>query len=402
MSSRWKKGQTPVTATDTGSPRALPEVDRLSQLLASRDAELLEIRRTLADVQHERDAAHAMIERFAAALRSVMLGDLSVQLSSDGLSDRRVVDAFNAMTREVTRALQRIRNTAGPLLDAADGGQAASHELQALLDGHAEGLRRVGDRIDTLTSLARAFPNDIAQADRSIRGFASSARELRGGMDEIFQSISHAEEMARRTTTRIDRLETNAQDIADICQLIVEAADRTGLLALNASIQAALAGEAGRAFAAVAEEIERLAQRSTDAAKQISTLMRSFQTEAGYAEREVAECLAGIVGGQHHAESTRRLWTEGRDVSETVVSTLSRLATLHAEQAEMAQALCATVADARREAATGRGLADSVDGANRAVVQRLRDLSAWADQFELARPIGEAATTVSIVADPIE
>ena len=113
--------------------------------------------------------------------------------------------------------------------------------------------------------------------------------------------LFRSREQVQETSSHIRRLGESSQEIGEIVQLIDEIADQTSILALNASIQAAMAGEAGQGFAVVAEEVERLAERSNDATKQIAGLIKAIQNDTSEAIAAMEESTKEVVAGSNLA-----------------------------------------------------------------------------------------------------
>jgi len=128
------------------------------------------------------------------------------------------------------------------------------------------------------------------------------------GMDGIREQI-------QETSKRIKRLGESSQEIGDIVELITDIADQTNILSLNAAIQAAMAGEAGRGFAVVADEVQRLAERSTDATKQIEALVKTIQTDTNEAVISMEQSTAGVVSGAKLSEDAGEALVEIESVS---------------------------------------------------------------------------------------
>ena len=111
-----------------------------------------------------------------------------------------------------------------------------------------------------------------------------------GGMNSIRDQI-------QETSKRIKRLGESSQEIGEITELISDITEQTNVLALNAAIQAASAGEAGRGFSVVAEEVQRLAERSGDATRQIAAIVRTIQTDTQDAVAAMERSTQGVVEG---------------------------------------------------------------------------------------------------------
>jgi twitching motility protein PilJ len=122
-----------------------------------------------------------------------------------------------------------------------------------------------------------------------------------GGMNAIRDQI-------QETSKRIKRLGESSQEIGEITELISDITEQTNVLALNAAIQAASAGEAGRGFSVVAEEVQRLAERSADATRQIAALVKTIQTDTQDAVAAMERSTQGVVEGAQLSDAPVPRW----------------------------------------------------------------------------------------------
>src|SRR5262249_1587959 len=137
---------------------------------------------------------------------------------------------------------------------------------------------------------------------------AESVQKTIAGMNGIRQQV-------QQTAKRIKRLGESSQEIGEIVQLIGDIADRTSILALNASIEGAMAGEAGKGFAVAAEEVEHLSERSTEATKRITSLIKTIQSDTSEAIAAMEETTREVVGGSTLANEAGRKLNEIESVS---------------------------------------------------------------------------------------
>ena len=187
------------------------------------------------------------------------------------------------------------------------------------------------------------------------------------GMNEIRNQI-------QETSKRIKRLGESSQEIGEIVELISDITEQTNVLALNAAIQAASAGDAGRGFTVVAEEVQRLAERSGEATKQIAAIVKTIQTDTQDAVAAMERSTQGVVEGARLSDSAGTALTEIDRVSrrlaeliEQIASSTSREATLANEVADNIQHIFAGTEQ------TGEG--------TRATAQQVRELSSMAEEL---------------------
>jgi twitching motility protein PilJ len=183
----------------------------------------------------------------------------------------------------------------------------------------------------------------IAQSsvDVAHRG-GDAVRETISGMTSIREQI-------QETAKRIKRLGESSQEIGDIVGLITDIADQTNILALNAAIQAAMAGEAGRGFAVVADEVQRLAERVGKATRQIELLVNTIQTDTSEAMLAMEQTTTNVVSGAALAENAGKALREIETVSLSLSEQISQIAKVTEQEAAVATDLRETVNSIRAE-----------------------------------------------------
>jgi twitching motility protein PilJ len=141
-----------------------------------------------------------------------------------------------------------------------------------------------------------------------------------GGMNAIRDQI-------QETSKRIKRLGESSQEIGEITELISDITEQTNVLALNAAIQAASAGEAGRGFSVVAEEVQRLAERSADATRQIAALVKAIQTDTQDAVAAMERSTQGVVEGAKLSDNAGTALSEIDRVSRRLAELIEQIST---------------------------------------------------------------------------
>jgi len=190
-----------------------------------------------------------------------------------------------------------------------------------------------------IDAMARDAGESAEVASRSVKVAGRGAETVRAtiqGMDQIREQI-------QETAKRIKRLGESSQEIGEIVELIDDIADQTNILALNAAMQAAMAGEAGRGFAVVADEVQRLAERSSNATKQIDALVRTIQADTNEAVSSMEASTSGVVEGAKLAENAGAALQETENVSNYIAELTRRIAESAQRESQQAKQLDATV-----------------------------------------------------------
>jgi len=225
---------------------------------------------------------------------------------------RNLVATINDTSEKVSGATQESRATAMHLAEAS--------ELQAQQITQATAaIKDMALAIDAISSDAKESA-EVAQRSVEIAGKGGeTVRSTIQGMDTIREQI-------QETAKRIKRLGESSQEIGDIVELIDDIADQTNILALNAAMQAAMAGEAGRGFAVVADEVQRLAERSSNATKQIEALVKTIQADTNEAVTSMEASTTGVVRGAKLAEDAGDALMEIENVSNYIAELTRKIA----------------------------------------------------------------------------
>ncbi len=236
---------------------------------------------------------------------------------------RELVATINTTSVEVSSAAQESRATAMHLAEASE------HQADQII-GASEAIQDMNSAIELMSSDAK---ESVEVAQRSVEIATKGAASVRNtieGMDGIREQI-------QETSKRIKRLGESSQEIGDIVELIDDISDQTNILALNAAMQAAMAGEAGRGFAVVADEVQRLAERSSNATKQIDALVKTIQSDTNEAVTSMEASTAGVVNGAKLAENAGESLKEIETVSNYIAEMTGKISDSAMEQSEEAR-----------------------------------------------------------------
>jgi twitching motility protein PilJ len=222
-------------------------------------------------------------------------------------------------------------------------------------------------RINVVSSQAQESAQVARQSLTAAESGLQAVQNAIGGMNAIRDQIQD-------TSKRIKRLGESSQEIGEITELISDITEQTNVLALNAAIQAASAGEAGRGFSVVAEEVQRLAERSAEATKQISALVKAIQTDTQDAVAAMERSTQGVVEGAKLSDNAGTALVQIDSVSRRLAELIQEISTSAAREADSANVVAGNIQHifAVTEQ-TGEG--------TRSTVQQVRDLSRVAEEL---------------------
>jgi twitching motility protein PilJ len=244
---------------------------------------------------------------------------------------RRLVAGITTAAQQVTAATQEAQSVSGQLLQAA---QKQASEIQ----GTGQSVVQMAQ---SMTQVSRSAGESAKVAQSSLNAAEKGAQAVQNairGMNDIREQI-------QETSKRIKRLGESSQEIGEIVQLISDITEQTNVLALNAAIQAASAGEAGRGFTVVAEEVQRLAERSAEATKHIGAIVKSIQRDTQDAVEAMERSTRGVVEGTKTADEADRALREIEQVSNRLAELIGSISNATEQQAASATRVAAAMND---------------------------------------------------------
>lgn len=303
-------------------------------------------------LRQQHDAARMLSEQMADALRvllaevlEVARGNLTVEALTTIPATESLATAFNSM-------VQQLRTVVGQVQDAVLQLSSSAHEIQATAEHIAQGSATqatqivessaaLDEMVVSIQDVAEHATLSATVAEQALRNARQGTRAVQNtieGMQRIRAQVQDA-------ATRIQQLGARSQEINEMVQLIGDIADRTSVLALNASIEAALAGEAGQGFAIVAQEVERLAQRATAATRHIAQLMTTIQRETTEAMTAMDHGSQEVVAGSDLADEAGQTLKEIEGVSTRLAELIHSISQAAAQQARGSESLSRAMGD---------------------------------------------------------
>ena len=306
--------------------------------------------RRLSETESQRQATEEQNRRSQQAIMRLLDemgdladGDLTVNATVTEDITGAIADSMNYTIDALRNLVESINSTASEVTSAAEKTQATATHLAEASNHQAQQIASASTAVNEMAiSIEGVSKNADQLAEESQRSVdiamkgAEAVQKTIDGMDIIREQI-------QETSKRIKRLGESSQEIGDIVELINDIAEQTNILALNAAIQAAMAGEAGRGFAVVADEVTRLAERSSDATKQIEALVKTIQTDTNEAIISMEQSTSGVVAGAKIAEDAGAALSEIESVSAHLAELVQSITSATRQQANAASNISDTM-----------------------------------------------------------
>ncbi len=285
--------------------------------------------------ESEKNSAYlsASVEKMLVSIERFAGGDLTVVLSHDSEDD------IGRLFQGFSYAADNIRTMVVNVSEAVQTTASSTAEIAASIEEMSTGASQQSEQAGNVAAAVMEMTSNIIDSNRAMALAVDKARTAGGsakhGGEVVVQTIEGMNRIAdvvQKSATTVQELGRSSEEIGEIVQVINDIADQTNLLALNAAIEAARAGEQGRGFAVVADEVRKLAERTAEATKQIGTMIKRIQ-------RETAGAVSAMKLGTEEVENGKKLADKAGDslkeiitVSEDVQMIISQLAGASAQQ----------------------------------------------------------------------
>ncbi|MFO1372412.1 MAG: methyl-accepting chemotaxis protein [Candidatus Competibacteraceae bacterium] len=317
----------------------LSGTDELSELGGAFDRLLDERVATLVTAERENEQLNNSVIGLLQAVSRLSQRDLTIKVPVTEDITGPVADALNLLTSETAGVLAGVTKISEHVAIASDQVKTQSDTVINV----AEAERQEVEQTVTELNQAAESMSRIAELAKACNTVADNAiKTTQTALETVTNTVSginNTRDVIRETEKRIKRLGERSQEISGVVNLINTIAERTHILALNASMHAASAGEAGRGFAVVANEVQRLAENAREATSQIATLVSNIQTETADTVNTMNMAISQVVEGSRLAEQAGEQMKRTQQTTAELVASVQQIATRSQDQAHATSTL---------------------------------------------------------------
>lgn len=291
----------------------------------------------LEEQSKENDKLNNSIISLIKALGAIADKDLTVKVPVSSDITGTISDAVNLLTTETAQTLREVKDISHEVNDVSKHLQEQSQLVMQFADNERRHIVATSKALQVLSNAMNDVADHSETANHSAGQAIDNTRSARHTVNKTVNGIRAIRETISETEKRMKRLGERSQEISGIVNLINTIAERTHILALNASMHAASAGEAGKGFAVVAEEVQRLAESARTSTEEIATMVNNMRVETADTANMMNTLISQVAEGSRMAEEAGKQMEATESTTEQLVSTVKLIANQAVQQADVAK-----------------------------------------------------------------
>jgi methyl-accepting chemotaxis protein len=278
------------------------------------------------------------VKQGADALAQLAGGDLTVRVTGEYKGDHGlIITSINSLAESLDRALADVTEAVSATASASTEISSSTEEMAAGAQEQTQQAAEVASAVEEMTKTIMDTTKNASEAASTAKHAGASAKEGGRVVMETMEGMARIADVVKQSASTVQALGRSSDQIGEIVQVIDDIADQTNLLALNAAIEAARAGEQGRGFAVVADEVRKLAERTTKATKEIAMMIKQIQKDTTGAVESMNRGTVEVEKGRLLAEQSSVSLKEIINGAEKVVDVVTQVAAASEEQSSASE-----------------------------------------------------------------
>ncbi|MHB8929158.1 MAG: methyl-accepting chemotaxis protein [Melioribacteraceae bacterium] len=341
------------------------------EIVAKEAAREAEEAKAIADGQKE--YLSDSVKKILSEMNKFENGDMTVELEVENDDEiGKLFEGFNQAVNNVGNLISSVESAVQATASASNEISSSSEEMAAGAQEQSSQTTEVASAVEQMTKTIFETTKNSSNAAEAAKNAGSIAKEGGKVVNETIEGLNRVAQVVKRSAETVQELGKSSDQIGEIVQVIDDIADQTNLLALNAAIEAARAGEQGRGFAVVADEVRKLAERTTKATKEIATMIKQIQRDTEEAVISMKEGTKEVEKGKELADLAGKSLKEIISGSDEVVNIVTQVAAASEEQSATAEEISKNIeaiSNVTQESASGvQQIARAAEDLNRLTV----------------------------------
>ena len=284
------------------------------------------------------DAVYEPINEAVLALEKIASGDFTIKITKEYSGDHeRIKNSINNVSDSLGRTITEVSQAITTAASAANQISCSAEEMSAGAQEQSSQAIEVAGAVEQMTKSIFETTVNTTNAAEASKNAGLTAREGGKAVDETIEEMIRISEVVMKSASTVQELGKSSNEIGEIVHVIDDIADQTNLLALNAAIEAARAGEQGRGFAVVADEVRKLAEKTSKATQEIDVMIKHIQKNTDGAVKAMQQGTIEVESGKKLAQKAGDSLNEIIIGSEKVANIVTQVATASEEQSKASQ-----------------------------------------------------------------
>jgi methyl-accepting chemotaxis protein len=296
------------------------------------------------EITDQKEYLNSSVNKILSVMKDFANGDLSVHLQADTDDDiGKLFKGFNLAVANIREAMENVASNINSTVNASQKISGSTEEMAAGAQEQNNQTTEVAGAVEEMTRTILETTKNSSLAAEAAKKAGAIAKEGGSVVAETINGMNRIAKVVRKSADTVHELGKSSDQIGEIIQVIDDIADQTNLLALNAAIEAARAGEQGRGFAVVADEVRKLAERTTKATKEIASMIKQIQKDTAGAVDSMEEGTNEVEKGKELADKAGESLNQIIEGAEQVVDIITQVAAASEEQSATSEQISKSI-----------------------------------------------------------